>query len=115
MKKLFNKRVTISYYAPGARNDLGEPTRVLTERNSKVPCRLELKSKSLAYEFPQRVLRQTKQGFVDITTHILSVSAGQTIEVRDIVTYNSDNYLVALVNTLGNHHTEALMSRVTGI
>lgn len=115
MKKLFDKLVTISYHSLGDRNDLGEPSRTLTERDSDVPCRLELKSKNLAYEFPQRVLRQTKQGFVDLTTHILSVSAGQTIEVRDIVTYNSDNYLVALVNTLGTHHTEALMSRVTGI
>lgn len=112
---LFNKKVTISYNLAGSRNDLGEPSRILTERDSDVPCRLEPRSQSLSYEFPQRILRQRKQGLVDLTTHILTLSAGQTIQTSDVVTdSDSVNYTVAAVNTYGSHHSEALLSRITG-
>jgi len=115
MQGLFNKKVTISYYAEGSRNDLGEPSRTLTERDSDVPCRLEPRSQRLSYEFPQRILRQRAQGLVDLTTFIITLSAGQTIQTNDIVTdSDSVNYTVAAVNIYGTHHKEGLLSRISG-
>lgn len=114
MRSLFNSKCKISYYDPGALNGLGEPSRTLTERASDVPCRLSPRSRNLAYEFPGLIRSQREQGLIDLTTHILFVSAGQTLETHDIITHDDINYTAAAVVAYKPHHKEALLSRVTG-
>lgn len=115
-----NSKCTISYYAKGSRNDLGEPSRTLTERASDVACNLQPRSKSLAYEFPQFVRIQDQQGIIQRTTHILFLQASQSIENNDVVTdADGIEYTVAWVLAWKRggkyHHKEALLIKVTGI
>jgi len=113
IKYLFNSKCTISYYAEGARDDLGQPSRTLTERASGVPCRLELRSKSLRYERPERLRLMERQGTVEVTTHFLYITAGQLILVNDIITdEDGSTYTVGLIARRGNSHKEALLTRV---
>jgi len=119
MRRLFNSKCTISYYAEGSRNDLGEPSRTLTQRASDVACNLQPRSRSLAYEFPQRIRIQDQQGVIQRTTHILFLQAGQSIEDNDVVTdADGATYTVALVLPWKRggriHHKEALLIKVTG-
>ncbi len=119
MRGLLNSKCTISYYAEGSRNDLGEPSRTLTERASGVACNLQPRSRSLAYEFPQSIRIQEQQGIVQRTTHILFLQAGQSIEDNDVVTdSNGDQYTIAWVLPWKRggriHHKEALLIKITG-
>lgn len=114
MKRLFNTKVKISYYAEGARNDLGEPARTLTERAANVPCRIEARSRILSYEFPQRIRFQREQGLIEQTTHIGFLGAGQTVEAHDIITYLTEDYTVATTVPHGNSHKEILLIKSTG-
>lgn len=120
MRRLFNSKCTISYYAEGSRNDLGEPSRTLTERASGVACNLQPRSRSLAYEFPQFVRIQDQQGIIQRTTHVLFLQADQSIENNDVITdAGGEKYTVAWVLAWKrggkNHHKEALLIKVTGI
>lgn len=111
---LMNGKCTISYYAEGARNDLNEPTRTLTERAADVPCRIEARSKILSYEFPQRIRFLREQGLIEQTTHIGFMNASQTVEAHDIITYLSEDYTVATTVPQGNSHQEILLIKSTG-
>jgi hypothetical protein len=116
----FNSKCTISYYTEGSRNDLGEPSRTLTERASNVACNLQPRSRSLAYEFPQSIRIQDQQGIIQRTTHILFLRAGQSIANNDVITdANGNQYTVAWILPWKRggrvHHVEALLVKVTGI
>lgn len=119
MRHLMNTTCTISYNVEGSRNDLGEPARTLTERDADVICRIEARSRSLSYEFPQRIRLTEEQGLVEQTTHIMFVGAGQTVEAHDVITdADSKTYTVATVvsqGSQGNSHKEVLMTKTTGI
>jgi len=109
--RMLNKKVTISYYVEGARNDLGEPSRTLTVRATDVPCRKDPRSPKIRFEFPGINRNLMVQGVNYIPTMLLMVKASQDIENGDTITDSDGNtYLVARVETIGRSHKEAILA-----
>lgn len=107
----FDTKVTISYNAAGSRNDLGEPSRTLTERSADVPARLQNKSARLMFDFPVHIDSTGKTGQVNTILKILWVKRNETIEERDIITdADSNTYIVAEI-ALHRTHKSALLQR----
>ena len=103
---------TISYYVEGSRNDLGEPTRILTERSTNVKCSIDPVSKSPSY-IGQNGLRNTlSQGMKERTAYIMTLLASQDIESGDVVTsYNGLVYdVLHVVNWYT--HKEAFITKM---
>ena len=112
MVHLFNTTCTISYYAEGSRNDLGEASRTLTQRASGVKCLLQPRSKSMAYELPKLIRTQQNEGIVINTTHVLYTFRDQTVVEHDIITdTDGETYTVSLIVILKSHR-EALLYRI---
>ena len=115
MVHLFNTTCTISYYAEGSRNDLGEAARTLTERATGVKCILQPRSKSMAYELPKLIRTQRGEGVVTNTTYVLFTYKNQTVEEGDVITdVDGDTYTVSM-KTLWDTppHLEALLFKIT--
>lgn len=77
---------TISYYTEGARNDLGEPSRTLTERATNVKCSMDPLSQTPSYIRQSGLRDIVRQGVIERTVCIMTLSTDQTIELGDVVT-----------------------------
>ncbi len=103
---------TISYYVEGSRNDLGEPTRTLTERATNVRCSIDPISKSPSYIGKSGLRDILRQGVVERTAYIMTLLAEQTIESGDVVSgYDGSSYdVLHVVNWYT--HKEAFIRKI---
>ncbi len=77
---------TISYYIEGARNDLGEPTRTLTERAANARCSIDPLNQTPSYLRQSGLRDILRQGVIERTAYMMTLLAGQAIEPGDVVT-----------------------------
>lgn len=95
---------TISYYTEGARNDLGEPSRTLTERATNVKCSMDQLSQTPSYIRQSGLRDIVRQGVIERTVYIMTLSTDQTIEPGDVVTdYDGSIYDVLYVANWYTH------------
>lgn len=96
--------VTISYYAEGSRNALGEPSRTLTQRATDVKCSLQQLVRLPTYVRQAGIIQQIRQGLEHQTVYYMILSANQTIEPGDVVEdYDSVQYDVLHVHNWHTH------------
>jgi len=98
---------TISYYTEGARNDLGEPARILKQRSTNVKCSIDpfTRISGGSWEIQQ-------QGIIQRANYIMTLSAEQTIEPGDVVTdYGGISYDVLQILNWYTHK-EALLRKM---
>ena len=101
---------SISYYVDGARNDLGEPSRILLKRADNVKCSIDPIIKKPSYANGIRDI--TIQGIIDKAAYIMTLSANQTIEWGDIIT-NCDNVSYEVLHVINFYtHKEAILKKV---
>ncbi len=77
---------TISYYIEGTRNDLGEPSRTLTQRTTNVKCSIDPINQVPTYIRQSGHRDILRQGIIERTAYIVTLSANQTVEPGDVVT-----------------------------
>jgi len=87
---------TISYYAEGSRNDLGEPDRTLTQRTTNVKCAIDPLTRMPTYIGHSGLRKMLQQGIVEQAAFIITLSADDTIDPGDVVT----DYAGAMYNVL---------------
>ena len=103
---------TISYYVGGARNDLGEPSRSLTQRATNVKCSIDPLARAPSYIGRSGLRGVLRQGIVERLAYFMIVSASQTIESGDVVTdYDGAVYDVVCV-TDWRTHKEAFIKKL---
>jgi len=113
-KSGFCEYVDVKYYAEGERNDLGEPARTLTTRDSDVKCDIQVLVPGATYIRQAGIREQVRQGIIDQSTHIMFVNAGTTLLAGDVVTnYDGDNFDVLFVNDQLFTHKEAFLRRIS--
>lgn len=101
---------SISYYVDGARNDLGEPSRILLKRADNVKCSIDPIIKKPSYANGIRDI--TIQGIIEKAAYIMTLSANQTIECGDIIT-NCDNVSYEVLHVINFYtHKEAILKKV---
>ncbi len=105
--------VKISYYAEGAVNDLGEPSRTLTERNTNVRCSLDQLLSTPSYINQAGTRSIIQQGIVENASFILTLLASADIQGGDLVEdFDGDTYDV--IHVVDWHtHIEAFLRKVT--
>ena len=109
----FTSKIQISYYTDGSLNDLGEPARTLTSRDTDVPGLLQNKSPKLMFDFPVWIASTSKSGEATVVLKILWISKNYTILERDIVTdADGDTYIVAETANLHTHKSALLQREV---
>jgi len=102
---------TISYYVEGSRNDLGEPSRTLTQRATNVKCSIDPLVKMPAYIKQGIDVEMLRQGIAEQSAYLMVLSASQVIEAGDIVTdYDGKTYDVLYVVNWYTHK-EAFLRR----
>ena len=103
---------TISYYLEGARNNLGEPSRTLTERATNVKCSIDPLSRLPTYIRQSGIREILRQGIIDNAAYYMVLAAAQTIEPGDVVTnYDSDTFdVLHVVNWYT--HKEAFLRKM---
>ena len=103
---------TISYYAEGERNDLGEPSRVLLQRADNVKCSIDPITR-IPSHIDQTGLRDIlKQGIIERSAYIMTLSSNQVIESEDIIT-DYDNVKYDVLQIINFHtHKEAYLKSV---
>ena len=103
---------TISYYAEGTRNNLGEPERTLTQRATNVKCSIDPLRSVPAYLRLGGLRDMLRQGIVESRAFIMTLSADETIEPGDVVTdYDGTTYDVAHVINWRTH-IEAFLKKL---
>jgi hypothetical protein len=103
---------TISYYVEGSRNDLGEPSRTLTERASNVKCSIDQLLQTPAYIRRGGLRDVLRQGIIEASVYLMTVSADETIEAGDVVT-DYDGTMYNVINVVNWHtHKEAFIRRM---
>ena len=84
---------TISYYLEGERNDLGEPSRALTQRAMNVKCAIDPLTRTPAYIRQSGLRDVLRQGIIGRALFIMTLLADATIEPGDVVTdYDGTTY-----------------------
>ena len=76
---------TISYYAEGSRNDLGELSRNLTQRATNVKCSMDPLTQTPSYIRNSGLREILQQGIIERSVYIVTLSATQTIESGDVI------------------------------
>lgn len=103
----------ISYYAEGARNDLGEPSRILVKRAENVKCSIDPLANMPAYINHGGMNGIGTQGAVRNSTHYMIVKGDQAIFQGDLVTdYDNVTYDVLYV-TEWQTHKEAFLRKIS--
>ena len=77
---------TISYYVEGARNDLGEPSRTLTQRAANVKCSIDPLNQTSSHIRQSGLRDVIRQGVIERAIYIMTLLADQSIENGDIIT-----------------------------
>lgn len=96
--------VTISYYAAGSRNAIGEPARTLTQRDTNVKCSINPMIGRPAYPNQAGEYPTTPPGILDESTHTIFVHEASTIVKGDVVTdYDGNLYDVLHVTDCYTH------------
>ena len=104
---------TISYYVEGSRNDIGEPSRTLTERSTNVKCSLYALIGRPSYINQAGTFDVNMQGILDESTHLIVFEDDTTVDKGDIITdYDSVNYEVKMVTDFYTHK-EAYVKKLT--
>jgi hypothetical protein len=103
---------SISYYAQGQRNDLGEPERTLTQRATNVKCAIDLLTR-LPSHIRQGSLRDMlRQGISERAVFTMTLSSHVTIEPGDVVTdYDGTTYDVLQAVNCYTHKEAFLRKR----
>ena len=95
---------TISYYVEGQRNDLGEPERTLVQRATNIKCSIDPLLRTPGYIARSGARELLRQGIIEATLYLMTLSADQTIEPGDVVTdRDSTDYDVLHVITWFTH------------
>ena len=103
---------TISYYAEGSRDNLGQPSRTLTQRATNVKCSIDPLVRLPTY-IRQSGLRETlRQGMIEQSTYFMIVAASQTIEPGDLVTDYDDTTYDVLHVVNWHTHKEAFLRKI---
>ena len=109
IRNLLDQKCTISYYLEGARNDLGEPSQTLTERDSNIPCRI-MPSFRADRESPLLTSRNEPQGTIFRTFDHAYLGANIEIIFGDIITdENGNTYSVAHILKFRDHKEAVLL------
>lgn len=104
--------VTISYYAEGSRNQLGEPSRTLTQRSTDVKASIDQLVAMPTYVIQAGIRRQIRQGLEHQTVFFMIVQTSVTIEPGDVVTdFDGTNYDV-LHSVNQQTHKEAFLRKI---
>lgn len=103
---------TISYYSEGSRNDLGEPSHTLMQRANNVKCSIDPVVRTPGYITRSGLREVLRQGIVEASVFIMTLSADETIEPGDVVTdYDGTDYDVIHV-FYWYTHTEAFLRKM---
>jgi len=98
------EEVSISYYVEGARNDLGEPSRTLTVRNSAVKCSLNPMVGRPTFPTQAGDYPTVPQGILSESTHTIFVEEATTLNKGDVITdYDGNQYDVLHSRNLYTH------------
>lgn len=88
---------TISYYAKGINNELGEPKGILIQRDSNVKCSIDILPSSSSL-INKKGYGMSTQGYTENIIYHMVLNAEQVIEKGDIVTdVNGTKYEVLSV------------------
>ena len=103
---------TISYYVEGSRNELGEPTRTLTERSTNVKCSIDPLNGAPSYIGRDGLRDILNQGISERTAYIMTLLANQAIESGDVVT-SYDGLVYDVLHVVNWYtHKEAFIRKV---
>ena len=103
---------TISYYTEGTRNDLGEPSRTLTERAANVKCSIDPLNQTPSYIRQNGMRDLLRQGLIERTVYIMTLLADKTIEAGDVVT-DYDGMTYDVLHVVNWHtHKEAYIRKM---
>jgi len=103
---------TISYYAVGLRNDLGEPTRVLLKRADNIKCTIDPIIRLPGYINQSGLRDIITQGIIEKSAFLMTISANEVIMPGDVIT-NSDNVSFDVLQVTNFHtHKEAYLRKV---
>ena len=103
---------TISYYIEGTRNDLGEPSRILTQRTTNVKCSIDPLTQAPAYIKQSGSWGVLRQGLIERTIYNMTLLANQTIEIGDVITDCDDNVYDVLYVANWYTHKEAVLRQM---
>lgn len=104
---------TVSYYAEGTKNNLGEPTRTLTQRATNVRCSIDALTRAPAYVTRSGLRDVIQQGIVESNAYIITLLMDATIEPGDVVT-DCDGVNYDVIYVMNWHtHKEAFLRKVT--
>lgn len=76
----------ISSYVEGSRNDVGEPSRTLTEQATNVKCSIDALTRMPPYIRQSGLREILQQGIIERSAFIMTLSADETIEPGYVVT-----------------------------
>ena len=103
---------TISYYVEGARNDLGEPSRTLTQRTTNVKCSIDPINRMPTYIRQSGHRDILRQGIIERTAYIMTLSADQTVGPGDVVT-DYDGTIYDVLHVINWYtHKEAFLRKM---
>ena len=103
---------SISFYGQSGRNDLGEPNRVLTLRSTNVRCSIDPLNRVPAYVSQDGLRDVLRQGIIEHSLFIMTLSSEQIIEPGDIVTDYDGVYYDVLHVLNWYSHKEAFIRKV---
>ena len=81
---------TISCYIQGSRNDLGEPSRTLTQRATNVKCSVDPLVRTPPHVRQAGLRDVIEQGVIERSLYVMTLPADQAIESGDVVTDYDD-------------------------
>jgi len=100
---------TVSYYVEGTRNDLGEPSRTLTQRAANIKCSIDPLNQTPSYIRQSGLRDILRQGLIERTMYVMTLLANQTIESGDVVAdYDGKMYDVLHVANWYTHKEAVL-------
>jgi hypothetical protein len=100
---------TISYYLEGERNELGEPSRTLTQRATNVKCSVDPLTRTPTYVRQSGLRDVLRQGIIERAAYIMTLSADEIIEPGDVVT-DCDGIDYDVLHVINWHtHKEAFL------
>ncbi len=104
---------TISYYVERTKNDLGEPSRTLTQRSTNAKCSIDPLVRMPTYIEQSGVRQILEQGIVEGSSFYMVVLASTTIQTGDVIT-NFDGTTYDVLHVVNWYtHQEAFLRKLT--
>jgi len=104
---------SISFYVEGSRNDLGEPSRTLTQESTNIRCSIDAMARIPTYVRQSGLRELLRQGIIERSVFIITLSANQTIEPGYVVT-DYDDTMYDVLHVINWHtHKEGFLRKMS--